>query len=403
MHSSFNMGRRQWLQRAQAGLVAAGLTGLALPALAQVAACPAADWPLWSDFKQRFIEPGGRVVDFSVPQLHTTSEGQSYAMFFALIADDRVTFDRLWQWSIDNLSGGDLGARLPAWQWGKREDGSWGVIDPNAAADADLWYAYGLIEAARVWNHPPYADQARTLLRMAARDEVADLPGLGLTLLPAPEGFVLPDQVWRLNSSYLPMSLLRRLAAFDKKGPWTAITRSTSRMITESSANGFTADWVAYKSLDGKTGRFVVDPVKGDLGSYDAIRTYMWAGMTPPSDPLARPMLSALQGMLRASQATGLPPEQVQVLTGATRNTGPVGFSAALLPYFEALGETRLRDVQGARVQTAFTPGNPNPPPYYDYVLALFATGWAEQRYRFLASGTAQFRWEKACPRATAR
>jgi endoglucanase len=391
------------LRRAGGTLTLLAAACLASPAIAQTSSCPSADWPLYQDFLQRFVQPDGRIVDHSVPQLHSTSEGQSYGMFFALVARDPVTFDRLWRWTIANLAGGDLKARLPAWQWGKRDDGSWGVLDPNAASDADIWFAYVLLEAGRLWNRADYIADARTLLKRIGTDEVASLPGLGPMVLPGPTGFALPERLWRLNPSYLPVPLLRRLAAEDKQTRWNDIATNTVRMLRESSPKGFVADWVGYKSLDGKTGSFVVDTVKGDDGSYDAIRNYLWAGMTPAGDTLAKPALAALSGMRTAGQATPLPPEHVQVLTGATRGTGPVGFSAALLPYYEALGQTTLRDAQNSRVLAAFAPGNPNPPPYYDYMLGLFGTGWSEQRYRFLASGKLQLGWEKACPRATAR
>ena len=72
-----------------------------------------APWPLWSRYASRFIAWDGRVIDFSA-QDHTTSEGQAYALFFALVAGDRTRFDRLLRWTDDNLAGGALGDRLPA-------------------------------------------------------------------------------------------------------------------------------------------------------------------------------------------------------------------------------------------------------------------------------------------------
>jgi endoglucanase len=390
------------LRRAGGALTLLAATCLATSAMAQTS-CPAADWPLYQDFLQRFVQPDGRVVDHSVPQRHTTSEGQSYGMFFALVARDPDMFERFWRWSVANLAGGDISARLPAWQWGKRDDGTWGVLDPNAASDADMWFAYVLLEAGRVWKRPDYIADAHVLLKRIGRDEVVAIPGLGPMMLPAPIGFALPGRLWRLNPSYLPVPLMRRLAAEDKQTRWHDVAAGTLRMVRESAPKGFVADWVGYKSVDDKTGSFVVDAVKGDDGSYDAIRTYMWAGMTPSGDALAKPLLTALSGMQAAAETSPLPPEHVAVSTGVTRGTGPVGFSAALLPYYEALGQTGLRDAQSSRVAAAFAPGNPSPPPYYDYVLGLFGTGWSEQRFRFLASGTLQLRWEKACPRANAR
>lgn len=394
--------RRGW--RALAG-AALSLSAVASASAAAPAAGCAGPWPMYQAFLDRFVQPDGRVVDFSVPALHSTSEGQSYGMTFALVAGDATTFDRLWRWSIANLAGGDITARLPAWQWGLRPDGAWGVMDPNAASDADLWFAYALLEAGRVWKRPDYIQDARVLMARVAQDEVAVLPGLGRMLLPGPTGFARPDMLWRLNPSYMPIPVLRRLAAEDPKGPWEEIANNTARMIQQASPKGFVADWIAYKSPDGMSGSFVVDPDKGDTGSYDAIRTYMWAGMTPTTDPLYKTLLTATAGMTAASTATGLPPESVQVLTGETRGTGPVGFSAALLPYFQANRQTRLLYAQRDRVQKQLNPALPpkDAAPYYDVVLGLFGSGWAEQRYRFQQTGKIHLKWESTCPRANTR
>ena len=116
--------------------------------------CAPDAWPLWRAFTTRFIQPDGRVLDASTPQRHSSSEGQSYGMFFALLANDRARFESLWRWSIDNLFGGTLKGRLPAWWWGRAPDGSWRVLDGNSASDADLWFVYALAEAARLWNQP---------------------------------------------------------------------------------------------------------------------------------------------------------------------------------------------------------------------------------------------------------
>lgn len=387
----------------------AALSALAaiLPAGAWAQACQPADWPLWSDFQRRFVQADGRVIDHSVAQRPSTSEGQSYAMFFALVANDRAVFDRVWRWSIDNLAAGDIGGRLPAWQWGQRQDGSWGVIDANAASDADLWFVYALAEAGRLWNRADYARDARALLARVAADEVADLPGLGRMLLPGPTGFALSGPLWRLNPSYLPVPLLRRFALIDRDGPWQAIAANTVRMIQATAPRGFVADWVAYQAPEGKAAGFVADPEKGAVGSYDAIRNYLWAGMTPAGDPARKTLLQALSGMQEATAATDLPPESVDAATGAAKGEAPVGFSAALLPYLAARGASDELKRQRTRVQASL-PADPRAPPeqaprYYDHVLGLFGIGWDQQRYRFLSSGTLKLSWEKACQHATTR
>ena len=102
MHHVNSAGR--WLAGFVLGILLALAGGRAI-----AATCVPVDWPVWSDFKTHFLKPDGRVVDASTPQLHSSSEGQSYAMFFALVANDPATFDKLWRWSVNNLAEGDAG------------------------------------------------------------------------------------------------------------------------------------------------------------------------------------------------------------------------------------------------------------------------------------------------------
>nr|WP_237717084.1 cellulose synthase complex periplasmic endoglucanase BcsZ [Cupriavidus basilensis] len=283
---SVNRIRRLWLTRVPGLGALAALGGW--PALAHAGApkmpAPAACvWPLYRQFLSRFVQADGRVLDPSTKEQQSTSEGQSYGMVFALMANDRATFDRLWQWSVANLGAGNLLDKLPAWQWGHRADGSWGVIDANPASDADLWFAFALLEAARLWKQPRYGEQARALLKLVAKQEVVSLPGFGTMLLPAAglaQGNADGPRQWRLNASYLPVPLLRRLAAAEPSGPWGTLATQAGKLVDAVARQGIVPDWSAYRSDAAGTG-FLTDPDKGDVSSYDAIRVYLWAGVTP--------------------------------------------------------------------------------------------------------------------------
>lgn len=370
---------------------------------ALAANCQVSDWPMWRQFNQHFVDANGRVIDASTKQLKSTSEGQSYAMFFSLVANDPIAFEKLWRWSMRHLFAGPLDSHLPAWIWGLSADGQWRVLDTNSASDANLWFIYALLEAGRVWNRPDYTRDAMKLLHQVELQEVAILPGLGKMLLPGPVGFSKPDQLWQLNPSYLPIPLLRRFAQVSPTGPWTEIALTTVEMVTAVSPQGFVADWVGYQAKVNTRAGFVVDALKGDVGSYDAIRVYLWAGMMPKGDPLSRQMLQSLGGMLSATHAAGVPPEMVHVLSGSTSGKGSFGFSAALLPYFRAMGQTKLLDSQSQRVRNlhaqSLLPSNMSTqlPTYYDHVLSLFGTGWIDNRYRFQVNGQVKFLWETTC------
>ena len=357
--------------------------------------CEPISWPLWKSFKTYFIEPDGRVIAGAAPQFQSFSEGQSYAMVFALIANDPKTFDLLWRWSMVNLAGNNIDSRLPAWTWGKAEDGTWKVLDENSASDADLWYAYVLLEAGRLWQRSDYIADANKILALVENKSIVILPGLGKMLLPGPFGFTLSSDQWQLNPSYLPIPVLRRLALNNNKGPWSEIAINTDKMITASSPKGLVPDWIDYQAQSADTGKFIIDATKGDLGSYDAIRVYLWAGMTSSQDPLANSIMSSLVGMKNILEANGTPPERVNTLTGSSSGIAPLGFSAALVPILKTSKKDLLLKSQTERAQ--LLQYSSPPPIYYDYVLSLFGMGWIENRYRFSSNGQINLNWNSAC------
>lgn len=343
-----------------------------------------ADWPAWQTFKDAFVSADGRVVDHSTAQRITTSEGQAYGLFFALVAGDRAGFQRLLDWTENNLAQGDLGNHLPAWKWGHRDDGQWGIIDPNAASDADLWMAYSLCEAARLWQRPDYRELGRRLARQILLHETEHLPGLGTTLLPGPNGFRIGQQRWRLNPSYLPLQLLRYFASHDDRPQWQELVNSSARILIASAPHGFAPDWVVY---DGQRG-FLADKQSHAQGSFDAIRVYLWAAMLHPDEPLRARLLQRFAPMIQHVMRHRAPPLRVNTLDGVASGIGPAGFAAALLPlmsHSEGLAELL------ARLQ-ADHPAQPvaGEPDYYGVVLTLFGQGWHDGLYRFAADGALQ-------------
>lgn len=407
--SSRNASLRQCLRGNARRLSAVLALALLAPAIALGEPCESPAWPLWQTYATRFVQADGRVLESSLENNHSTSEGQSYGMLFALIGNDQPRFDKLWRWTRANLAGSAIATHLPGWLWGQGTDGLWRLQDANSAADADLWFAYALLEAARLWHRPDYHQDALHLMATIEAQLVVKLPGLGPMVLPGPQGFVQPDAFWRLNPSYLPLPLLRRLAKEAPSGPWQAIANNTATMIAHSSHHGFVADWVGYQGTSAQSGAFVSDPIKGDTGSYDAIRVYLWLGMNDASEPLAASLLKRLDGMARSTVATGAPPETVQVLHGSVQGQSPFGFRAALIPYLQAKGQPKLADQQRRRVEQALREAlarpdaDAGPPRYYHFMLSLFALGWADQHYRFREDGTLKLSWETPCTRTTAR
>ena len=351
-----------------------------------VAADDCAVWPAWQTFRQTFVNDGGRVIDRSSPQSITTSEGQSYGLFFALVANDRASFDRILRWTEENLANNDLTTRLPAWLWGKRPDESWGILDDNAASDSDLWIAYALAEAGRLWKEPRYEALAELLAARILREETADIPGLGKSLLPGPKGFHPEKTVWQLNPSYVPLPLMQRMAALYPKTGWRQMVSPAYDLVVRSAPLGFAPEWILFKEGAG----FQVEPKSKGEGSYNAIRVYLWAGLMPADDPLRAVLLKRLQPMADYVANQGNPPEKVDTRSGTTEGTGSPGFSGALLPFLAAT-QPELANQQRLRVVAKNTLARDDN--YYDQVLTLFGLGWMDGQYRIGRNGQLQPRW----------
>jgi endoglucanase len=310
-------------------------------------------------------------------------------MFFALAANDRARFDGLLRWTESNLASGDLTSHLPAWLWGRGPDNQWGVLDDNSASDADVWLAYTLLEAGRAWNESRYTELGTALAARVAADEVVQISGVGTVLLPGARGFHRGDS-YRLNASYLPLQLFLRLARLLPDGPWQQVADSTRVVVANSAPHGFASDWIEFTGAGGFK--------PSGVGSYDAIRVYLWTGMLDPATPGRDDLLKALPGMARQLHANAAPPAKVRPDGHIDDPRGPVGFSAALRPYLSALGEKELDREQERRMRSQFNEKTGlygNPGRYFDQNLVLFALGATERKFWFDASGALQLSWKR--------
>jgi endo-1,4-beta-D-glucanase Y len=385
-------GARRRLLRAGLALPA-GAIALPLPAGAAQRPRDCGEPGPWEAFRTRFLAADGRVIDPSSDRARTVSEAQAYALFFSLVANDRERFELMLHWTRDNLAAGDLAARLPAWSWGRREDESWGTLDANSASDADLWLAYALAQAGRLWDHAPYRQLADAIARRILDEECASLPGLGLMLLPGRKGFTERDAAqgeaagstvaWRLNPSYAPPFLLRWFARNTGDPRWGAVREGALRILRESSPAGFAPDWARYEARAGAPPGFVFGP-RERVGSYDAIRVYLWVGMTSAADP-EQPGLIAHFAPMSALAAGAGAPETIDILDGRRGAPGPAAFGDALLPLLRASGR-RAKAAQA-------TAGG-----YYEEALRLFGRQWAQERFSFAPDGALVTAWKRCAP-----
>ncbi len=338
----------------------------------------------WQRFTTNFMDEDGRVIDIGSRGSITTSEGQSYALFFALVTNSQAHFETLLEWTETNLADGDLTANLPAWLWGQNEQGEWGVLDSNSASDADVILAYTLIQAGQLWEQPRYSALGRVLAAQILRKQSIRWQQR-LFLLPGQIGFVKsdPDQL-KLNLSYYAWPLIRGLAYATGDRRWQQLYTDSAYLLSLHSS-GFASDWL---TLNHDSELAAQQQAAAD---YDAIRAYYWLALDMQQETSEHP-LNSLGGMVDAVAELGVPPAQVDWLTGEYTGTGPIGFSAALLPMLKAL-QPELAELQRQRI-LAIAPDH-YAERYYDTMLLMFGLGADRQCFKFLESGALQTAWNR--------
>lgn len=342
----------------------------------------------WESYAQRFVQDDGRVVEYSQGS-RTTSEGQAYALFFALVANDRKRFDLILKWTENNLAKSDMQTNLPSWLWGKAKDKTWKVLDTNPASDADLWLAYTLTQAGKLWKVPQFTMLADAILNNIEKYEVTKLNNIGYVLLPTLRTTVEKDEVWKVNLSYTPIQILRFFSIDKDNQVWLSIAESSLKLMSLHNVKGLTADWIMY---DRKKQESYLS--EGAVMSYDAIRVYLWAGMLNEQDSLKKKLMKSLLGIdAYFAQGRSLP-SVTSLVNNKQASLEPVGFSVAILPFLKSGGMQEAYQMQVKRVNSKVKQcllGKPAV--YYANSLAMFSQGWEHGHFSFGVTGELKVSW----------
>ena len=140
---------------------------------------------------------------------------------------------RVYAWTYLNLARvKSHGDSLLSWLWGRRSDGSWGVLDANTATDADLDYALALLLAARRgWRAPPgfpdYRQEAGRVREDIWAREVVHLAN-GEALL-TPGNWHEAEPPYLVNPSYFSPAAYRLFGSAQdrQEGSQSAVVRDS--------------------------------------------------------------------------------------------------------------------------------------------------------------------------------
>lgn len=269
-----------------AGLIVAGT----LPGCAKASSPPRPRSGLIGD---RFLAPEGRIIDTGNGGI-SHSEGQGFAMVVAEAANDRATFDLLWNWTQRTLARPD---HLFSWRYDPRVSPA--VSDPNNATDGDILIAWALARAAARWRATAYAD-ASARIRGAIRQHLFRAAGGARTmLLPALNGFA--GAAITVNPSYYVWPALDAFRRLDGTAAWGPLIRDGERLMADSrfGPSQLPTDWVDIDSTGaigparGRPARFGFDAVRVPLylswsGRFAALAPFQrfWQGFVARNQPI---------------------------------------------------------------------------------------------------------------------
>jgi len=289
-------------------LRALALAGLTLLPITFGAAAGSVTVEEWKSYKDKFLEPSGRIVDTANNNI-SHSEGQGYGLLLAYLAQNRGDFDTIWAFTRTEMLLRDDG--LSVWRWDPVATPH--VSDSNNATDGDLLIAYAAALAGRDWQRPDLVEAATRMAVALAENSVEKVAGSAM-LKPGNAGFGPGDRPDGpvVNPSYWVFEALPVLAPLAPDGPWSQLTEGGEALVVAAMNIGpsrLPPDWVSLKAKPTPA-----DGFPQEFG-YNAIRIPLYLMRAGARD---RSMLQAFQqNMVDAQGRVRL----VDIKTGATRQT----------------------------------------------------------------------------------
>ena len=322
----------------------------------------------------RFVSADGRVIDHTGGGV-TTSEGQSYALFFALVANDRAAVPasaRAGRATTWPAAGSTRRCRRTSGDGAATAAGASSIATPPPTRICGS--ATTLVEAGRLWRdealarHGARASRPRRRARGGAAARPRCHAAAGATRLRARPALAAQPE---LPAAAAVARAQRARACPDRGASCASNARAHDRRARAARLRRRLGRLPAARRLRRRRG----DRVDRQLRRH-------------PRLPVARRWLDRARREPRASTApttTGArtaacPSGSTRGGRRPTRAPGPVGFLAVLLPRVAARGDAAGAGATGApdRSARARSVSTARRPAYYDQNLVLFAQGALE-------------------------
>jgi len=243
----------------------------------------------WQAYKDKFLDPGGRIVDDANGNI-SHSEGQGYGLLLSVLAGSPADFELIWAFTRTELLLRNDG--LAAWKWNPGTKPH--VTDINNATDGDILIAYALGLAGQQWKRQDYTAAGSNIARAILEKTVIQHAGRTL-LLPGATGFSAADREDGpvINPSYWIFEAFPVLDRLAPSPEWAKLRDDGIAIIRDLrfGPRQLPSDWVSLISPPGPAAGF-----PAEFG-YNALRIplYLVRGEVMDREFLAR-LMSATSG-----------------------------------------------------------------------------------------------------------
>ncbi|GAB6184376.1 glycosyl hydrolase family 8 [Thermodesulfovibrio hydrogeniphilus] len=328
----------------------------------------------WLSFKKEFISSDGRIIDYHNNQI-SHSEGQGYGMLFALEFNDLETFEKVWRWTKDNLQV-RKNDKLFAWQWGKRPNGEWNVIDYNNATDGDILIAFALLKASEKFNRIDYKNEAFSILSDIKKHLYINFSGMHL-LLPGYYGFY-SEKTITVNPSYFIFPAFELFALLDERDFWEKIIESSLFILGRAKFGifAFPPNWIELENNEIRIKKQVQisdeeAKLKYENFGFDAIRVPLYLALS--NREKIKEKTKDYFSLIEIYKKNNCIPAEIYLQDEQINKNcnAPAGFYAVYSLIAKAIGDKKLSDELFAKAKEILRNEERN---YYSWSLFLLCS-----------------------------
>lgn len=195
----------------------------------------------WIVYKEQFIDTN-RILD---ADNISSSEGQGFALLFAVFSNDRKQFQDMWAWTKENMQREDRLFRQQVIPSQEGECDSQCVSAEPNASNGDIIIAWALLAAENKWDRQVFLVEGLRVLDAIKTKLIREQFGYQL-ILPSEKGVELPDDRIQINLSYWVFPALNLFTEVTGDPLWAEVYQSGTSLMQSARFGDLNlpADWM---------------------------------------------------------------------------------------------------------------------------------------------------------------